>query len=31
MQSVPNTTNVVSWNPAQTGVADTTLCDKVCQ
>jgi hypothetical protein len=25
------TTNVVSSNPAQRGVLDTTLCDKVCQ
>jgi hypothetical protein len=31
MQSLPTTTNVVSSNPTQTSVLDTTLCDKVCQ
>ena len=31
MQSVPSTTNVVSSNPTQGGVLNTTLCDKVCQ
>ena len=31
MQLVPITTNVVSLNPTQRGVLDTTLCDKVCQ
>ena len=31
MQSVPITTEVVSSYPAQAGVLDTTLCDKVCQ
>ena len=31
MQSVPITTKVVILNHNQTGVLDTTLCDKVCQ
>jgi len=31
MQSVPITTNFVSWNPVRWGVLDTTLCDKACQ
>jgi hypothetical protein len=31
MQSVPNTTKVVSSNPAQTRCTHTILCDKVCQ
>jgi hypothetical protein len=31
MQSVPITTKVASSNPAQVGVLETTLCDKVCQ
>ena len=28
---MPITTNVVSSNPAQGRLLDTTLCDKVCQ
>ena len=30
MQSMPITTNVVSSNPAQASLLDTTLCDTVC-
>jgi hypothetical protein len=31
MQLVPINTNVLSLNPAQADVLDTTLCDEVCQ
>ena len=31
MQSVPITTNVVSYNPIHGQLYSATLCDKVCQ